>query len=44
MQIVSISKQAIIAREGSTRLGVLSGLPPVSLVDILQAIGGGFCS
>jgi hypothetical protein len=32
----SISRQAVTAREGSSRLGVLSGLPPLSLVDMLH--------
>ncbi len=30
------------AREGSSRLGVLWGLSPLSLVDMLHMIGGGF--
>jgi hypothetical protein len=30
-------RQAVTAREGSPRLGVLSGLPPISLVDMLHA-------
>jgi hypothetical protein len=29
---------------GFSRFGVLSGLPPLSLVDMLHAIGGGFGS
>jgi hypothetical protein len=28
--------------EGSSRLGVLLSLPPLSLVDMLHTIGGGF--
>jgi hypothetical protein len=33
----SISRQAVTAREeGSFELGVLLGLPPLSLVDMLQ--------
>jgi len=39
-----LKKQAIIEGKGSSRLGVLVGLPPVSLVDILQATGGRFGS
>jgi hypothetical protein len=35
-------RRVIIAREGSSWLGVLSNLLPLSFVDILQAIGGGF--
>ncbi len=37
MQAASISRQAVTAREGSSRLGVLSGLAPFSLVDMLHA-------
>jgi hypothetical protein len=33
---------AVLAREDSSRLGVGSGLPPLSLVDMLQATGGSF--
>jgi hypothetical protein len=29
-------------REGSSRLEVLSSLPPLSLVDMLHVTGGGF--
>jgi len=42
VQATSISRQVVIARKGSSRLGVLSGLPPLSLVDMLHAIVGGF--
>jgi hypothetical protein len=41
-QATSISSWAIIAREASSRLGVLLGLPPLSLVDMIQATSGGF--
>ncbi len=41
-QAASISRHAITAGEGSFRLGVLSGLPPLSLVDMLPVTGGGF--
>jgi hypothetical protein len=32
----SISRRAVTAREGSSRLGVLSGLPPLFLLDMLH--------
>jgi len=32
----SIWRRAVTAREGSSRLGVLSGLPPLSLLDMLH--------
>jgi hypothetical protein len=32
----SISRQAVTAGKGSSRLGVLSGLPPLSLLDMLH--------
>jgi len=41
-QAASILRQAITAGEGSFRLGVLSGLPPLSLVYMLPVTGGGF--
>jgi hypothetical protein len=41
-QATSISSQAITAREASSRLGVLLGLPPLSLVDMIQTTSGGF--
>jgi hypothetical protein len=41
LQVASILSGTI--GEGSSRLGVLLGLPPLSLVDMLHAIGGGFC-
>ncbi len=36
MNAASISRQAVTAGEGSSRLGVLSGLPPLSLLDMLH--------
>jgi hypothetical protein len=41
-QPTSISSRSIIAREASSRFGVLLGLPPLSLVDMIQATNGGF--
>jgi len=41
-QAASILRRAVTAKEGSSRLGVLWGLPPLSLVDMLLATGGGF--
>jgi hypothetical protein len=41
-QATSISSGAITAREASSRLGVLFSLPPLSLVDMIQATSGGF--
>jgi hypothetical protein len=38
----SILKWVIIAREGSSKLGVLSSLPPLFFVDILQTTSGSF--
>jgi hypothetical protein len=32
----SISKRAVTAGEGSSRLGILSGLPSLSLLDMLH--------
>jgi hypothetical protein len=40
--VASILKQAITTKKGSFMLGVSSGLPPLFLVDLLHAIGGGF--
>jgi hypothetical protein len=37
-----ISRRAVIAGEGSSRLRVLSDLPPLSLVDMLHATAGSF--
>jgi hypothetical protein len=37
-----ISRRAVIAGEGSSRLGVLSDLPPLSFVDMLHATAGSF--
>jgi len=44
MQAASISRWAIIVRVGFSRLGVLLGLPSLSLVDMLQATNGGFAT
>jgi hypothetical protein len=41
-QATSISRWVVTTGEGSSRLGVLSGLTPLSLVDMLQATNGGF--
>jgi hypothetical protein len=41
-QATSNSKHAITPRDGSSKLGGLLGLPPLSLVDTLHASGGGF--
>jgi hypothetical protein len=41
-QATSNSKHAITAREGSSKLGGLLGLPPLSVVDTLHASSGGF--
>jgi hypothetical protein len=43
-QAATILRWALAAEEGSSRLGVLWGLPPLSLVDMLHVIGGGFGS
>ncbi len=32
----SIARQAVTAGKGSSKLGVLSGLPPLSLLDMLH--------
>jgi hypothetical protein len=37
-----MSRQIIIAREGSSRLGVLLGLPTLFLIDMLHVISEGF--
>jgi hypothetical protein len=37
-----ISRRAVPAGEGSSRLGVLSDLPPLSLLDMLHATAGSF--
>jgi len=39
-QAASISRWAVTAGEGSSRLGVLSGLSSFSLVDMLHGTGG----
>jgi len=41
-QATSISRQGFTTREGSSKLGGLLGLPPLSLVDMLHASSGGF--
>jgi hypothetical protein len=33
-------RQVVIAKEGLSRLGVLSNLPPLSIFDMFHAIGG----
>jgi hypothetical protein len=42
--IASISRQIVTVGEGSSssKLGVLLSLPPLFLIGMLQAIGGGF--
>jgi hypothetical protein len=42
VQVTSILRWAIIVGEGSSRLGILLGLPTLSLVDMLDATNGGF--
>jgi len=42
VQAASISRRAVVARKGSSRLGALLGLPTLSLIDMLHATGGGF--
>jgi hypothetical protein len=39
---IFVSATVVSAREGSSRLKALSGLPPPSLVDMLHVTGGGF--
>jgi hypothetical protein len=41
-KIASISKWVITTREGSSRLRVLSSLPPHSLVDLFHSTSEGF--
>jgi hypothetical protein len=41
-QAASILRRAIITREGSSRLGILSSLPSLFLVDMLHATNGSF--
>jgi len=36
VKAASISRRAVTAREGSSRLGALSGLPPLSFLDVLH--------
>jgi hypothetical protein len=38
---ISMLRRDVAAGEGSFRLGVLSGGPPLSLFDMLLMIGGG---
>jgi len=42
MQVASILKWLVIVRESSSRLEILSGLPPLFLIDMFHAIGGSF--
>jgi hypothetical protein len=42
MQVTSNLKQHVTIKESIFRLGVLSGLPPLSLINMLHVIGGGF--
>jgi len=41
-QATSILRWALIARKGYSRLGVLLGLCPLSLVDMLHVTNGSF--
>jgi hypothetical protein len=41
-QATSISRWAIITKESFFSLGVLSGLPPLSLVDLFHSTSEGF--
>ncbi len=43
-QSASISRTAVPAREGSSKLGVILGLSRLCLVDMLHVSGGGFGS
>jgi hypothetical protein len=43
-QAPSILRQIVIVREGSSKLGVLLDLSPLSLVDLFHVIGGRFNS
>jgi hypothetical protein len=40
----SILRRTITIREGSFKQGILSGLHPLSLIDLLHVIRGGFGS
>jgi hypothetical protein len=42
VQATYLSKWVVIAGEGSSRLGVLLGLPPFFLINMLHATSGGF--
>jgi hypothetical protein len=37
-------RQVVIAKEGSSKIGVLWGLSPLFLIDMVHVIGGGFGS
>ncbi len=39
--VISILRRDVAVGEGSSRLGLLSGSPPLSLFDMLLVIGGG---
>jgi len=41
MQAISILRGAVVVREGSSKLGLLSGGPPLSLFDMLLVTRGG---
>ncbi len=41
-QAAYISKRVVIVGEGYSRLGVLTSLPPLFLVNMLHATSGGF--
>jgi hypothetical protein len=41
VQVVFILRRAVVVSEGSSRLCVPLGGPPLSLFDMLIAIGGG---
>jgi hypothetical protein len=43
-RVASISRWAITVGKGSSKLGVLLGLPTLSLVDMLHVTSGGFCT
>jgi hypothetical protein len=42
IDITSISRRAVVAWEGFSKLGVIWGLSPLPLVDLLHVTGGGF--
>jgi hypothetical protein len=41
MQVIFILKWVVVVNEGSSMLGLLSRGPPLSLFNMLLAIGGG---